>query len=100
MFDRIDFIYLPSRDVAADLAHFTQGLGGEVVFAIEACGTRVAMVRLAPDPPPFYSRGIFTATNQSSCTASKISIGQSQSSATVTSRSAWISRSLTGAASR
>jgi hypothetical protein len=52
MFDRLDFIYLPSRDVAADLAHFTQGLGGEVVFAIEASGTRVAMVRLGPDPPP------------------------------------------------
>lgn len=57
MFDRIDFIYLPSRDVAADLAHFTQGLGGEVVFAIEACGTRVAMVRLAPDPPPLLFAG-------------------------------------------
>ncbi len=52
MFDRLDFVYLPSRDVAADLKHFTRGLGAEVVFAIEAFGTRVAMVRLAPDPPP------------------------------------------------
>jgi hypothetical protein len=52
MFDRLDFVYLPSRDVAADLEHFTRGLGAEVVFAIEAFGTRVAMVRLAPDPPP------------------------------------------------
>ncbi|HET6866210.1 MAG TPA: hypothetical protein VFH80_09810 [Solirubrobacteraceae bacterium] len=52
MFDRLDFIYLPSRDVAADMEHFARGLGAEVVFAIEAFGTRVAMVRLAPDPPP------------------------------------------------
>jgi hypothetical protein len=51
MFDRLDFVYLPSRDVA-DLKHFTRGLGAEIVFAIEAFGTRVAMVRLAPDPPP------------------------------------------------
>jgi hypothetical protein len=57
MFDRLDFIYLPSRDVAADVAHFTRGLGAEVVFAIEAFGTRVAMVRLAPDPPPLLLAG-------------------------------------------
>ena len=57
MFDRLDFIYLPSRDVAADLEHFTRGLGAEVVFAIEAFGTRVAMVRLAPDPPPLLFAG-------------------------------------------
>jgi hypothetical protein len=57
MFDRLDFIYLPSRDVAADLEHFTHGLGAEVVFAIEAFGTRVAMVRLAPDPPPLLFAG-------------------------------------------
>ncbi len=51
MFDRLDFLYLPSRDVAADIDHFTAGLGGELVFAIEAFGTRVAMVRLDPGPP-------------------------------------------------
>jgi hypothetical protein len=52
MLERLDFIYLPSRDVAADVEHFTRRLGAELVFAIEAFGTRVAMVRLAPDPPP------------------------------------------------
>ena len=57
MFDRLDFVYLPSRDVAADLKHFTDGLGAETVFAIEAFGTRVAMVRLAPDPPPLLFAG-------------------------------------------
>ena len=31
MFDRLDFVYLPSRDVAADVRHFTGGLGAELV---------------------------------------------------------------------
>ncbi|MCW3067082.1 MAG: Glyoxalase-like domain [Solirubrobacterales bacterium] len=51
MFDQLDYVYLPSRDVAADVAHYTERLGAELVFAIERFGTRVAMVRLSPDPP-------------------------------------------------
>ena len=39
---------MPSADVAAEVAYFTDVLGGELVFAIEAMGTRVAMVRTAP----------------------------------------------------
>jgi hypothetical protein len=46
VFGELDFIYLPSRDVAADIAHFTTGMGGELVFAVERFETRVAMVRL------------------------------------------------------
>lgn len=46
-----------SREVAADLNHFTDRLGAKVVFAIEAFGTRVAMVRLAPDPPALLLAG-------------------------------------------
>jgi hypothetical protein len=57
MFDRLDFVYMPSQDVAADVEHFTRRLGAELVFAIEAFGTRVAMVRLAPDPPPLLFAG-------------------------------------------
>ncbi len=57
MFDRLDFVYLPSRDVAADVMHFSQRLGAELVFAIEAFGTRVAMVRLAPHPPALLLAG-------------------------------------------
>lgn len=57
MFDRLDFLYLPSRDVAADAEHFTQRLGGELVFAIDAFGTRVAMVRLNPDAPALLLAG-------------------------------------------
>jgi len=51
MFDQLDFIYLPSRDVAADIEHYTEGLGGELVFAVERFETRVAMVRTAPEGP-------------------------------------------------
>ena len=51
MFERLEFVYLPSRDVAADVTHFTDAVGAELVFAIEAFGTRVAMVRLQRDPP-------------------------------------------------
>jgi len=51
VFDRLDFLYLPSRDVAADIEHYTGRLGGELVFAIERFGTRVAMVRLSPGEP-------------------------------------------------
>jgi hypothetical protein len=57
VFGQLDFVYLPARDVAADLEHLCAGLGAELVFAIEAFGTRVAMVRLAPDPPPLLLAG-------------------------------------------
>jgi hypothetical protein len=56
-FGSLDFVYLPSRGVADDVAHFTEGLGGELVFAIEAFGTRVAMVKLADDPPAVLLAG-------------------------------------------
>ncbi|MEA2314364.1 MAG: hypothetical protein QOI03_1056 [Solirubrobacteraceae bacterium] len=57
MFDGLEFVYLPSRDVAGDLRHFTVQLGAELVFAIEAFGTRVAMVRMSPNPPALLLAG-------------------------------------------
>jgi hypothetical protein len=42
---------VPSRDVAADLRFYVQMLGGEVVFAIEAFGARVAEVKVAEGGP-------------------------------------------------
>jgi hypothetical protein len=47
----LDYLYTPSQDVAADAAYFVEVLGGELVFAIEAMGTKVAMIRLAEAPP-------------------------------------------------
>jgi hypothetical protein len=49
MLGALDFVYLPSRDVAADLAYWTQ-VGAEVVFAVERFETRVAMVDLGSGP--------------------------------------------------
>jgi glyoxalase/bleomycin resistance protein/dioxygenase superfamily protein len=51
MFEQLDYIYTPSRDVAADVAYFTDVLGARLVFAIEGMGTRVAMVELTDGPP-------------------------------------------------
>ena len=42
---------MPSRDVAGDIVFFTDVLGGRVLFAIEAMGTRVAAVELTEGPP-------------------------------------------------
>jgi hypothetical protein len=50
-FGPLDFLYMPSRDVAAELRHFVDELDAEAVFAIEAFGARVAMVRLSDGPP-------------------------------------------------
>jgi hypothetical protein len=50
-FGRLAFLYTPSADVAADARYLTAVLGGELAFAIEDGGIRVAMVRLGPEPP-------------------------------------------------
>jgi len=50
-FDQLDFVYMPSRDVAADVRYFEDVLGAEVVFAIDGMGARVAMLKLADSPP-------------------------------------------------
>jgi hypothetical protein len=50
-FEQLDFLYTPSRDVAADLAYFTDVLGGRALFAIEGMGTRVAAIELTEGPP-------------------------------------------------
>jgi hypothetical protein len=48
---QLDYIYTPSKDVAADLAYFTGVLGAELAFSIEGMGARVAMLRLTAGPP-------------------------------------------------
>jgi hypothetical protein len=48
--ESLDFIYMPSRDPAAELDWFATALAADVVFAIEAFGTRVAMLQPAAGP--------------------------------------------------
>jgi hypothetical protein len=50
-FEGLDFLYTPSRDVAADTADFVDVLGGRLVFAIDDGGIRVAMVELTDGRP-------------------------------------------------
>ena len=57
MFEQLDFIYMPSRDVAGDVAYFTDVLGSRLVFAIDGMGTRVAMVELTEGPPRILLAG-------------------------------------------
>ena len=57
MLESLDYVYVPSREVAADLAAFEAGLGGRVVFAIEAMGTQVAMIELTDGPPRIVLAG-------------------------------------------
>ena len=51
LFEQLDFVYMPSRDVAEDLRYFTEVLGATAVFAVEGMGTRVAMVEPADGAP-------------------------------------------------
>lgn len=48
----LDYVYAPSSDVAADVHALVEALGAELVFAIDADGTRVAMLRLGTNGPP------------------------------------------------
>lgn len=57
MFEQLDYVYMPSRDVAADVAYFTAVLGARLIFAIDGMGTRVAMLALTDDPPRLLLAG-------------------------------------------
>jgi len=56
-FTSLDFIYMPSRDPAAEMRYFGEALGAEIVFAIEAFDTRVAMIQLGEESPPLLLAG-------------------------------------------
>jgi hypothetical protein len=57
VFERLDFLYVPSRDVAGEARALVELLGARLVFAIEAMGTRVAMLELSPEPPAILLAG-------------------------------------------
>ena len=49
--EALDILYVPSRDIEADLAFYRDALGARVIFAIEAMNARVAEVSLAAQGP-------------------------------------------------
>jgi catechol 2,3-dioxygenase-like lactoylglutathione lyase family enzyme len=56
-FEQLDFLYVPSTDVAADAKWFTDVLGARLVFAVEGMGTRVAMIELTAAAPKVLLAG-------------------------------------------
>jgi hypothetical protein len=62
MFGSLDYLYMPSRDVPGDVAYFADVIGARVVFAIEAMGTKVAMIELADGPPRLLLAGHLEGT--------------------------------------
>src|SRR5882672_12652598 len=50
-FERLDYLYTASNDVAADARYFVDVLGGRLGFAVEGMGARVAMIELTAGPP-------------------------------------------------
>jgi hypothetical protein len=56
-FEQLDFLYMPSHDVAADAGYFTDVLGGRLVFAIDAMGIKVAMLELGEQSPRILLAG-------------------------------------------
>jgi len=55
MLGPLDFVYCPSRDAAADLAHWTERLGATPVFAVERFETRVACVETGDGPAVLFA---------------------------------------------
>jgi hypothetical protein len=47
----LDYLYTPSKNVAADAKIFSEVLGGRIAFAVEGMGARVAMIELTAGPP-------------------------------------------------
>lgn len=47
----IDYLYVPSADVAADATYWVTVLGARLVFAVDGMGARVAMLELGPSGP-------------------------------------------------
>src|SRR6185436_10841060 len=47
----LDFLYVPSADVAADATYWVNVLGARLVFAVEGMGARVAMLELGSSGP-------------------------------------------------
>ena len=51
----LDFVYCPSNDAAADLAHWVEKLGATAVFAVERFDTRVACVEPGSGPAVLFA---------------------------------------------
>jgi len=51
MFDQLDYVYSPCRDVPSEVGFLEDSAGARVIFAIDGMGARVAMLELTGSPP-------------------------------------------------
>ncbi len=51
IFQSLDFVYIPSKDVDKDLKYYVEVVGAEKVFNIKDTGTQVAMVKMMGGGP-------------------------------------------------
>lgn len=56
MFQSLDFVYIPSKDVDADLKYYVEVLGAEKIFNISDMGTQVTMMKLGDGPRLLLAR--------------------------------------------
>jgi hypothetical protein len=71
LLEAFDFLYMPSRDVANDLAFYANVLGARVIFAIEAFNARVAEIRFTEVVLAYCSPITCTAKRRHSSTGSQ-----------------------------
>jgi hypothetical protein len=57
MFESLDFIYVPARDVDAAAAHHQRMLGAELLWRVRAMDTTVAALRLSAGGPQILLSG-------------------------------------------
>ena len=80
VFERLDFVYLPSRDVEADVKHYTDRLGGSSCSRSKHSRLAWQWSALPPTLPRCCSPGIWLETSRSSSSASMTSRARSTSS--------------------
>lgn len=56
-FESLDFVYVPIADVDAAAEHYTEVLGGELLWKVRAMGTTVAAIGLSDDGPVLLLSG-------------------------------------------
>jgi hypothetical protein len=57
MFESLDFIYVPTRDVHAAAAHHVRALGAEPLWTVRAMDTTVAALRVSSTGPQILLSG-------------------------------------------
>jgi catechol 2,3-dioxygenase-like lactoylglutathione lyase family enzyme len=52
MFESLDFLYVPAKDIESSVKYYTNVLGGKLVWKIHAYGVWVACIKIAKEDKP------------------------------------------------